>query len=112
MHELEILDNPRERVVSVGNLDSTDNISFSLFKGPKSRLTGPILLLLLAVALLVSCSHWKPRGFPAGLSIHRSKLGETEVHKNLAESSSSITGNGFVQLSNATDERGVRPFVT
>jgi hypothetical protein len=110
MPELEILENPRDRGASVESLNCTVNFSFSFLKGLNYRLAGPVLFLLV-VALLVSCSHWKPRDFDSGLSLHRSEEREKRIYENLAASAPIIRGNGIMQLAN-TSGAGVRTFVT
>ena len=111
MHELEILDCPRDRGARAESLDCSNSTYGSLLKGLHHRLAGPILLLLV-LAFLVSCSHWKPRDFEAGLSIHRSDESESENHENLGESAPSIRRKGIMQLANTTEGQGVRSFVT
>ncbi len=110
MPDIEILDCPRDRGPRVESLDCTNSTSCSLVKGLKHKL-GPIFLLIV-VAFLVSCSHWKPQNFAAGLSIHRSDESETKNHENLAKSAQSFSRKGIMQLANTSDGRGVRSIVT
>ncbi len=109
MPELEIPDSPREKFARLSLNGCTDDVSHSNLNGLNRRLTGSILLLLIAALLIISYSHFKPRDAPAGLSIHRSAEIKSKNHDHIKKSARNLMGKG-VMLANVTDGQDVSNF--